>query len=195
MAARSSVNDWGTVAKFLHWTMALGILTMIGCGIAMHWLLDRNVVLKFAVYQFHKSLGFLLLCLAVLRIAWRLTANEMPTLPNGTPGWRRWFAGAVHVGLYICLIVQPLIGWIVASASPLNIPTIVFGLFTLPRLGLGDVFLETWSALAHSIVGYALTALIAVHVAGAGWHHLVERDDTLRRMAQRSKTGSLQTSD
>jgi cytochrome b561 len=195
MGVRSSTDDWGAVAKILHWAMAIGILTMIGCGVAMHWFLDGDIGLKFAVYQFHKSLGFTMLCLAGMRLAWRLAARETPRPLDGiTPAQRR-LAEAVHIGLYGCLVAQPLIGWLLASASPLNIPTIVFGLFTLPRLVPGDPVLESRFAVAHSLVGWTLVGLLTLHLAGAVWHHFVLRDDTLRRMAPRMRRATTRTTD
>ena len=40
---------------------------------------------------------------------------------------------------------------------------------------------ETW-AVIHEFGGYALIAVIVIHAAGALKHHIIDRDDTLRRM-------------
>lgn len=132
MAFRSTREDWGTVAKTLHWAMAIGVLTMLACGVAMVWFLDGSLGLRFSVYQFHKSLGFVLLCLAAVRLSWRLVSVEKPVLPPDMKPYEHWLAAAVHAGLYVCLSALPLVGWAAASASPLIIPTTVFGFFTLP---------------------------------------------------------------
>lgn len=180
-------QDWGLVAKLLHWIMAAGIAVMIACGIAMGWFLDGNIGLKFSVYQFHKSLGFILFCIAVLRLIWRITAADRPGPIASTRPHERWLAEVVHIGLYTCLIVQPLIGWAAASASPLNIPTVVFGLFTLPRLGRADAELEHLLNTAHDLVACALVGLLTLHAAAALWHHFIRRDETLLRMLPRSR--------
>lgn len=178
-------EDWDAVAKILHWTMALGIAAMFACGIAMDHFLDGNLALKFSVYQFHKSLGFVLLCLAVVRLLWRRTSPNRPQPAVLTKPHERWLADAVHMALYASLIALPLIGWAAASASPLNIPTVVFGLFTLPRLGHADRDLELVFKDAHRFVAMALLGLLTLHVAAALWHHFIRRDNTLLRMLPR----------
>ncbi len=186
MAFRANREDWGSVAKLLHWVMAVGILVMIGCGIAMARLLNGNIGLKFAVYQFHKSLGVVLLCAAVLRLAWRVTSADRPDHALSMRPLERWMAEVTHIGLYTCLIVQPLIGWAAASASPLNIPTVIFGLFTLPRLAHANPWLERLLNTAHGLVAYCLMALLTLHAAAALWHHFIRRDETLFRILPRS---------
>jgi len=182
MSLRSSAYSWGSVAKLLHWMMACGVLAAIACGIAMGWFLDSNIGLKFRVYQIHKSLGFLLLCLAIVRLGWRLSADETPALPDGMKPHERLLAEAVHVALYICLIAQPLLGWAGASASPLNIPTVVFGWFTLPRLIAANAKAEAWLNGTHLVVGWLMTGIIGLHIAGALYHHVFLKDGTLNRM-------------
>jgi len=190
MAFRSTREDWGTVAKTLHWAMAIGVLTMLACGVAMVWFLDGSLRLKFSVYQFHKSLGFVLLCLAAVRLSWRLVSVEKPILPPGLKPHEHWLAAAVHTGLYVCLCALPLVGWGAASASPLNIPTTVFGLFTLPRLVGPNAAVEHILIEAHTFLAWSLTGLFVLHVGGALWHHVVRRDDALRRMLPGKPPGS-----
>jgi cytochrome b561 len=69
-----------------------------------------------------------------------------------------------------------------ASATPLPIPTSVFGLFDLPAIVPRD--LETYK-LAKAWHGWLTKALLAtalLHVAAALKHHFMDRDTVLRRM-------------
>lgn len=75
------------------------------------------------------------------------------------------------------------------SASPLNIPTVMFGLFTLPRLGKADAGLEGLFSTLHGFVAWCLSGFLMLHVAEALWHHFVRRDETLLRMLPRSWFG------
>lgn len=194
MTGRPSRQDWGSIAKILHWFMAAGIAAMFVCGIAMTWFLGDNIGLKFSIYQFHKSLGFALLCVAVLRLIWRITSADRPDPVDPTKPFERWLAEVVHIGLYACLIAQPVIGWAMVSASPLNIPTAIFGYFTLPRLGHADAGLERLLNTAHGLVACALLGLWTLHLAAALWHHFGRRDETLLRMLPRSWWGTRMTS-
>lgn len=195
MTVRIRREDWGPIAKVLHWVMAAGIAAMFVCGIAMVRFLGNDIGLKFAVYQFHKSLGFMLLCLAVLRLVWRITSADRPEPVDPIKPFERRLADLVHMGLYASLIVQPLIGWAAASASPLNIPTVIFGLFTLPRLGHANPGLELLFNTAHGLVAFVLLGLLTLHIAAALWHHFIRRDKTLLRMLPRSRRGAGVTSD
>lgn len=194
MTARANREDWGPVAKILHWAMAVGITVMFVCGIAMACSLNGNVGLKFSVYQFHKSLGLALLCVALLRLIRRIGSADRPDPADQPKSFERGLAKVVHIGLYVCLIAQPLIGWAAVSASPLNIPTVIFGLFAVPPLGHADADLEKLLNTTHGLVACALLALLMLHGAAALWHHFVVRDETLLRMLPRSWWGARLTS-
>ena len=62
---------WGGIARFLHWTMAALILAMLVFGTIMVDWPDGELQTKFALYQWHKSFGFVVLGLLVLRVLWR----------------------------------------------------------------------------------------------------------------------------
>ena len=71
------------------------------------------------------------------------------------------------------------------SASPLPVPTKFFGLIVIPNIAPPDATLFARAVLAHRFAAYAIAALVALHVAGALKHHLVDGDDALRRMLPR----------
>jgi len=75
---------------------------------------------------------------------------------------------------------MPLAGWIMSSAA--NFSVSVFGLFTLPNLVGPDKALEETAKAAHFWMACTLGGLFLLHLAGALRHHVLPRDDTLRRM-------------
>lgn len=175
-----SHDRYTTVAKALHWTIALIIIVQIPAGIVMHNLAFSET--KFAMYQLHKSFGLIVLALALVRLYWRLT-HPVPPLPEGMPGWQRGLARLTHVGFYVLIIGIPLTGWLMVSASTTGIDTKIFYLIPVPHWpvpvseGSEEFFEET-----HEILAKATIALIALHVAAALKHHLADRDTTLVRM-------------
>lgn len=176
---------YGLVAAGLHWMIALLILGALLLGVVMTSLAPADR-LTFSLYQWHKSLGVLIFVLSLGRLGWRL-ADPPPPLPAGMAGWERAAARAVHGLLYALMLGMPLIGWMLVSASPWNIPTTPFGLFTLPHLPwLADQpdkqLLEAMFKRAHVAGAISLALLLAIHVAAALHHHLVRRDDVLVRM-------------
>ena len=185
MQLRSTTSDWGSVAKVFHWGTAIFIITMLVIGVTMTRFLDGDPPLKFTVYQLHKSFGFVILVFSVMRLLWRVSAKETPRAPSGLPLYQRRIAQTVHFLLYSLLFAMPITGLIAASASPLNVPTVIFGLFTLPRMVGPDAGIAALFQAAHEWLAWTLIATLILHFVGAVWHHFVLSDDTLRRMMPR----------
>jgi cytochrome b561 len=185
MRLTSEERSYGAAAKAFHWLMALLFLGQIGVGVAMS-LLPLTDPRTFSLYQTHKSLGVALFGLAALRLAWRLFSPP-PPLPAALPRWQHVASRAVHDGLYFAFLAMPLIGWVIVSASPYGIPTIVFGLFELPHLGFvvaspHKAMIGSVASWAHWALAWAVSILILGHIAAAMAHHFIWKDDVLRRM-------------
>jgi cytochrome b561 len=177
--------SYNAVAKFLHWVIALAIVGMLALG----WIMTSmpNAPSKFALFQWHKSIGITILLLSLFRLIWRLM-HKAPPLPVTMPDWEKFAAQATHFLFYVLMIGMPLTGWIMVSASP--IPTILYGVVPWPNLPvLPD--LENKRAIghffggAHGFAAYILAALLVLHIGAAWKHHLFNRDDVLLRMAPR----------
>ena len=182
---QNSEKRYGAVAMTLHWLIAAAIVTMLVVGKYMVDLPDNDAG-KFALYQLHKASGLTVLALSVARIVWRLV-NVVPPSPASMPAWQRWAAGGSHLALYFLMIAIPLTGWAVASASPLGIPTLWFGLFDVPHLpglqGLADQKgTEEFLAGVHEWLGNGMILFIVLHIFAAFKHHFWDRDTVLRRM-------------
>ena len=184
----SSPLRYDGVAIALHWLMALAIVGMIALGLIMTDL-PRGSTLQFSMFQLHKSVGVTVLLLTLLRLAWRL-AHRPPALPDEMPVWEKLAAHAGHLGLYALMFGLPLSGWAVVSASPLNIPTVLFGVIHWPHLPLLSTLAnkkpvaEALESL-HSAAAWILIALLVVHAGAALRHHFLLKDDVLRRMLPR----------
>lgn len=175
------------VAKFLHWLIALGIIAMLVMG----WVMTdmENSPNKFALFQLHKSVGITILLLTIIRLWWRIY-HKPPQLPALMPEWEKLAAVTAHFCFYVLLILMPLTGWIIVSSSPLNMPTILYGLIPWPHLPvfpdlqnkkeISDLF-----GAFHSLLAYVIAGLAVLHILAAWKHHLIDRDDILLRMAPR----------
>jgi cytochrome b561 len=82
--------------------------------------------------------------------------------------------------LYALMVVIPLTGWLMSSAK--GFQTVWFGVLPLPDLLAKDKALGDQLAQLHWALNVGLLLLIAGHAAAALWHHVVLKDDTLRRM-------------
>ncbi len=185
MRLMNSEKSWGALSRLLHWAMAVLIIFMIGFGVYMVNFVE-NPLEQFPLYQTHKSWGFVAFVLVLARVIWRLANRAHPVLPEMS-AFERFGARAGHVGLYALMIVMPLSGWLMASASPLQdlfgVKNEVFGLFEMPDPFVpGDEGLESIFAAIHFGGAIALALLVLVHLAAALKHHFVKRDDVLKRM-------------
>lgn len=185
MQFRNDERRYGLVAVSFHWLIALLFVGMVALGFTMT-ALTLTHPLKFPAYQLHKSLGVTIFGLMWLRLGWRL-AGGAPALPAMLKPWERAAARLTHWGLYAILLAMPLTGWVVVSASPLGIPTVLYGLVRLPHLGFvaarpDKEAIEAVAATVHAVLAWSALALLALHVAAALRHHVVLKDDVLRRM-------------
>jgi cytochrome b561 len=182
--ARSS---YSRAAITLHWLIALLLIGNFVGGVFMGDLLAPSATpeqkqLGFKIIQFHKSMGLTILLLSLLRLATRLVSGT-PPLPGHMTGFERLLARATHWGFYAVMILVPLTGWIMVSASPLGFPTLYFGLFEWPHLPIETSKATSGAASeAHEIIAFAGAGLFVLHVAAALKHHYLDRDDVLARM-------------
>lgn len=183
-AARSS---YSRAAITLHWLIALLLIGNFLGGVFMGDLLAPSATpeqkqLGFKIIQFHKSMGLTILVLSLLRLATRLVSTP-PPLPAHMTSTERLLAKATHWAFYAVMILVPLTGWVMVSASPLGFPTLWFGLFEWPHLPIETSKATSDAASeAHEIIAFAGAGLLLLHVAAALKHHYMDRDDVLARM-------------
>lgn len=172
--------SYHAVSKLLHWAIALMIIVQIPAGMFMSQM-DFSQT-KFTMYQLHKSFGFIVLGLSLFRLYWRLT-HPIPALPDNTAGWKAAAAKLTHVGFYVVIIGIPLTGWLMVSASPLEIPTKIFFAIPVPHwpVPISEAS-EGLFRLSHELLAKATIALLVLHVGAALNHHFREKDDVLIRM-------------
>jgi cytochrome b561 len=178
-------SRYSLVAILLHWLIALGVLALIVIGLVMTQL-QIPQMLEFKLFQLHKSIGITVLLLAVVRLLWRFT-HRPPPLPARTPPLEKGAAHGLHWLLYVFMFAMPLTGWAVVSASPFNLPTVLYGLVPWPDLPLlpnlaNKAAVGRVLGWVHAYGAWTLIGLLAVHIAAVLRHHLLQREPILRRM-------------
>ncbi len=161
----------------LHWLVALAVAGQIGLG----WFLDevpRGTPDRTLWINLHKSTGIVLGILILLRLAWRIT-HKPPPLPLTMPRWERLAASTNHALLYVCLVGMPLAGYIASNHSRFGIR--FFGIPLAPW-GRDDRAIYSVFNGLHEVLSWLLVALIALHLAAALKHALIDRDGVLQRM-------------
>ena len=182
-----------TGAILLHWLIAAAIVFQIILGWRFSGAPRGPAV--FALFQLHKSIGITILVLTIVRILWRL-GHRPPPPPIGQPRWERIASQVVHVGFYVILLGLPLTGWIIVSASKLNIPTLLYGAIPWPHLPFiahlpaGPKHgWEVGGRFSHHLLVKATYVLLALHVGAAAKHQLFDRDEVFAHMAPGASPG------
>jgi len=179
----NTMARFDSVTRAFHWMTAILILTGFALGlVANAWPYDTadQLAVKARLFSTHKTLGVTIFFVSLGRIGWALTHRHPPPV-HPERRLETLAAATVHWALYISLIVVPLTGWVHHAATtgfaPIWWP---FGQ-TLPFV-TQDARIEHAASSLHLAFTKLLAAAILLHVAGALKHHLIDRDDTLRRM-------------
>ena len=177
----SSAQRYTLPAIALHWLLAAGLIGLLVFGWYMVDLPFSPTKLKY--YNWHKWAGVTILLLSVLRLLWRMK-HRPPALPRtmaaAMPRWQQLAHHGVHHVLYALFFAVPLIGWAYSSAA--GFPIVWFGVWQLPDFVAANPALAEAIKPWHMIPAYTLAALIALHIAAALKHQLIDRDGLLRRM-------------
>lgn len=170
-------SRYNRTARSLHWLIAVLLLGQFVFG---WWLGDipRNTPARGYYVNLHKSAGMLIGLLIVLRIVWRLK-HSAPPLPQSLPRWQQWLAAASHLGMYLCMVLMPLSGYLASNFSKYGVK--FFNTFLLPPWGNDDKQLYAVFNQTHKITAVVLLALVVLHVLAALKHGL-RRDGIMSRM-------------
>ena len=168
------LTRYNSTARALHAIIAVLVIVNLALG-----LLNDPLEDTIQVIPLHKSIGFTVLALTIVRIVWWFTWRT----PDYNPLLKRFdlvVAKFVHGVFYALLLVIPMTGWIFSSAG--KYPLAWFGL-AIPKFALTKA--DPIVGLAkegHEILGFTMLALVLIHVAAALRHHFILKDGVLRRM-------------
>ena len=177
MPDSEQATRYTTTAIVLHWLIAAAVIGLIGWGWWMQTIPKLPVGPRVDAYNLHKSIGMTVLLLMLLRITWRARHRPPPLAPM--PRWQAQLARPVHVLLYVCLIVQPLSGYLGSAFS--GYPVRFFGI-VLPAWAPKHDMLKDVFSVVHLVNSWVLVGALALHVAGTVKHALLERDGSFRRI-------------
>lgn len=166
------------VTRFLHWAAA----ALIAVAFALVWVREDfpKGSLRDTLLDWHQVAGLLILLLLGLRLLARF-ANR-PSIHSTAPAWQRLAAWIAETALYVMMLAQPLIGWLLASLNGHDVT--VFGI-VLPSLAGPDRSLARQVSELHDTAGTAILVLVGLHVLAALYHRFWLRDNVLASMLGR----------
>ncbi len=177
MSWKNTASRYGSLSIGIHWLMVLLFIAVYAC-IELRELYPKGSDLREALKTWHYMLGMLIFVMTALRLAGRLT-GPTPDIQPEPPSWMQISSNLLHLGLYLLMVVMPLTGWMLLSASGKAVP--FFGL-ELPTLIGENKDLAKALKEVHEFCGTAGYYLIGLHTAAALYHHYIVKDDTLSRM-------------
>ncbi len=173
---RNTESGWGLVSILLHWVLAIAIVGLFALGWWMTGLGYYDSWYNLAPW-WHRSIGMLVLFATLLRLVWRLV-NPAPRALGHRLEWLAAHLG--HIGLYVLMLVVLVSGYLISTADGHGIG--VFDLFEVPALVSDLPNQATLAGEIHWYSALALVLLAAGHALAALKHHLVDRNDVLKRM-------------
>lgn len=179
-----SEGTYGSTSRLNHWIGAVVFASLLIVGFVLSYdvLPDEQAG---EVRTLHKATGTLVLLFAIWRVTWRI-GQGFPPAASDRASWELTLSKAVHGAMLLTLIVMPLSG--VAFTLLGGRPIDMYGLFTIPPIAEMKDLARSLRKV-HEVAGCTLAALIALHIAGALKHAVVDKDATLRRMLSGKAAG------
>ena len=183
MHLNNTQTNFGSIAKALHWATAFLVITLFPLGYYIARLSPdstQEVERAFFLFSLHKTIGMVVLTLAILRIAWWLFQPRPIPLHTERP-LETIIAQTVHWLLYVLILLMPITGWLHHSATTGLAD--IWGPFP-QRVALvpQTIQWEEFFGWMHYASAWLMGLVVALHIAGALKHAIIDNDDTLRRM-------------
>lgn len=171
----ASAERYSKPAIFFHWIIFLLVaLAYLAIEIRGPKGTDSRVFWS----NVHYWAGTLVLALAVLRLLWRMWHGAPQDIDSNRV--LTFLSRLVHVALYVFIFVQPLLGILTINTG--GKPVMLAGIDLQIMLVGADPVARKVIKEAHELIGNAFYWIIGIHALAAIGHHLVFRDNTLRRM-------------
>jgi cytochrome b561 len=178
MAIRNTRENYGLIAKILHWLIAVIMIGLIGVGWYMVRLSDEDV-LYWRLLDLHEAAGLSLFILWPVKVVWMAFSPNPKFLPT-LAAWELGIAGAVRWLFIVAIVVIPLSGFLFVATNGEAIR--LYDLITIPDIGEVAKGTRDWLSDIHYYASYSCAALIVIHILAALKHHFIDADATLRRM-------------
>ncbi len=178
MSNNTTIREYGSVAKVLHWLVASLILVeyLIGSTLDMSDL-----------KQVHIQIGFMIFVLVVIRIVWRITHKaQYPMQSEQLTKLNQKMATAGHHLMYLLMFVLPVTGicLVVSKGNPFFVFCLKVGPFMSPL----DHDTRHLIKEVHDLLANALVFMALLHALAAIAHQFLKNIPILTSMLPRCVT-------
>lgn len=173
---------YGTVSRALHWAVfAMFVYQYLGANLMTR--IGRNATVvgmtQDMLYNWHKSIGLVLLVAALARITWRRT-TALPDWSDALVPAERVLVARLETLLYLLMFALPITGYLFVTAGGFGVR--LFGVWDLPAPFGKHEALATASRALHVLLAYAALVAIAWHVGLGVRKNVVDGARYLQRM-------------
>jgi cytochrome b561 len=173
MQARYSATN-----QALHWITAICMFAVL----PLAWVMvnaKEGTPFDTALFNWHKTLGAIVLLVTLYRIVWRFF-DPPPPYPEMMAEWDRRLAHAAYWLFFAILIWMPVTGLVGTLFG--GHPTKLFNLIPLPQLFAPDKTVAGVFIQLHLLGQWVVYALIVVHLSAVAFHLIWGRTGILGRM-------------
>ena len=171
-------QQFGLFTKLLHWSIFL-LMTAQFAIVYRRSYFPKDAPEKLQYILWHKSIGVIILYLAVLMLISRYIGHR-PSFPKNMSSAHQKVAQLGHGCLYLVMFLMPIAGYLMSTFSGYTVS--VFGWYDLPKLFAVNKPLASLFFDIHRFTSYAILALVAGHILSSLYHHIVLKDNVLKRM-------------
>ena len=179
MQFKNTQENFGLVSKFLHWLMAILLISLFAVGLYMTEL-EYYDSLYHTLPWWHKSIGLSVMGLLVLRFIWK-AINSAPQALRSHKKWEVSLAHIIQNLFYGLMLLIGISGYFISTAKGKGIE--FFNFFEVPAIT--QALEEDRADLVgevHEILAITLIIFAVLHAMAALKHHFIDKDETLRRM-------------
>jgi cytochrome b561 len=169
---------YSNLNQILHWVTAVCMLAILPLAWVMTNAEQKTPGLH-AMYNWHKTLGLIVLLVTAFRIVWRFI-DKPPAYPQPLAAWDKGLAHAVYWLFFATLLWMPITGAIMSMFG--THPTVLFNLIPLVSPFAPNAHLEDQFGYLHALGQWAVYGLILLHLAGVAMHLIWKRDGVVGRI-------------
>jgi cytochrome b561 len=170
--------------QVLHWVTALCMFAIL----PLAWVMisaKGGSALQHSTYNWHKTLGLVVLLLTVFRMVWRFF-DPPPPYPEKVAAWDRALAHLVYWIFFGLMIWMPVTGFIDSAFD--GYPIKLFDLIQTPELFPKNPKMERIFSTLHWLGEWPIYGLIVLHLSAVVFHLVWSRSGILGRMLPEDAT-------
>lgn len=177
MQIKNSAQNYGVIAKTLHWLTMLIFATQYFLVYRKEYF-PKDSPEQLQYMLLHKSFGFTFLFIGIFFFIWALL-NTKPSYPAYMKKWEQNLAKLTRYILYLIIITMPITGTVMSQASGRVIYW--FG-HAVPMFMPVNKLVAGIAYNIHTYTGTAAMGIIVLQIIGALKHLITPNDNVVKRM-------------